>query len=167
VTVRILTPSQTAGPLFGHYILSDDLKRSVRTGDTEPLCIEGRIFDGDGTAITREMVVEIWTSTQFVRDVLGADGFYRVRISRPEPERLPDGRSLAPCLQFNAFGRGLARQIETRIYLPKEASNFSDPILQMVGDDAHRLVAVPQSDSGALLFDVQLQGPCETPFFRY
>jgi protocatechuate 3,4-dioxygenase alpha subunit len=167
VTARILTPSQTAGPLFGYYILSDDLKRSVRIGDTEPLCIEGRIFDGDGKPITREMVVEIWTSTHFVRDGLDADGFYRVWISRPEPTRLPDGRTLAPCLQFNAFGRGLARQIETRIYLPDEASNLTDPILKMVGDDAQRLVAVPQPASGALRFDVQLQGPFETPFFRY
>ncbi len=167
MTARILTPSQTAGPLFGYYILSDDLKRSLRAGDTEPLCIEGRIFDGDGKPITREMVVEIWTSTHFVRDGLGTDGFYRVRISRPEPERLPDGRSLAPCLQFTAFGRGLARQIQTRIYLPEEASNRTDPILQIVGDHAQRLVAVRQPDSGALRFDVQLQGPCETPFFRY
>jgi protocatechuate 3,4-dioxygenase, alpha subunit len=167
VTARILTPSQTSGPLFGHYILSDDLKSSIRAGDNEPLCIDGRIFDGDGKPITREMVVEIWTSTNFVRDALGADGFFRVRISRPEPERLADGRTLAPCLQFNAFGRGLARQIQTRIYLPEEASNLTDPILQMVGADAERLVAVPQPDSGALRFDVELQGPCETPFFRY
>jgi protocatechuate 3,4-dioxygenase alpha subunit len=167
VTARILTPSQTSGPLFGHYILSDDLKSSIRAGDNEPLCIEGRIFDGDGKPITREMVVEIWTSTHFVRDGLGADGFYRIRISRPERERLPDGRPLAPCLQFNAFGRGLARQIETRIYLPEEASNFTDPVLQMVGDDAQRLVAVRQPGNGALRFDIQLQGPYETPFFRY
>jgi protocatechuate 3,4-dioxygenase alpha subunit len=167
MTARILTPSQTAGPLFGYYILSEDLTRSVRTGDTEPLCIEGRIFDGDGKPITREMLVEIWTSTHFVRDGLDADGFYRIMISRPEPESLPDGSTLAPCLQFNAFGRGLARQIQTRIYLPGEPSNLTDPILQMVGDNAQRLVAVRQPDSGAMRFDIQLQGPCETPFFRY
>jgi protocatechuate 3,4-dioxygenase alpha subunit len=131
------------------------------------LCIEGRIFDGDGKPITREMVIEIWTSTHFVRDGLDGDGFYRVWISRPEPGRLPDGRTLAPCLQFSAFGRGLARQIETRIYLPEEASNITDPILQMVGDGAQRLVAVRQPESGAMRFDIQLQGPHETPFFRY
>ncbi len=167
MTARILTPSQTAGPLFGHYILSDDLKRGVRAGDNAPLCIEGQIFDGDGKPITREMLVEIWTATHFVRDRLNADGFYRIEISRPEPETLPDGRSLAPCLQFTAFGRGLARQIETRIYLPDEPSNRTDPILQMAGEDAPRLVAVPQPESGAMRFDIHLQGPCETPFFRY
>jgi protocatechuate 3,4-dioxygenase alpha subunit len=167
MTDRIFTPSQTAGPLFGHYILSDELTRSVRPGDNAPLAIEGRIFDGDGKPITREMVVEIWTSTHFVRGGLNVDGFYRVLISRPEPESLPDGRTLAPCLQFNAFGRGLARQIATRIYLPDEASNLTDPVLQMVGDHARRLVAVLQPDSGAMRFDIQLQGPCETPFFRY
>jgi protocatechuate 3,4-dioxygenase alpha subunit len=167
MTVRILTPSQTAGPLFRHYICSDELKRSVRPGDLEPLCVEGRIFDGDGNPAAREMLVEIWTSTDFVRDVLGEDGFYRVWISRPEPETLPDGRPLAPCLRFIAFGRGLARHIETRIYLPGEASNVADPVLEMVGQDAERLVAVRQEGSDALRFDIQLQGPRETPLFRY
>jgi protocatechuate 3,4-dioxygenase beta subunit len=61
----------------------------------------------------------------------------------------------------------LARQIQTRIYLPDEASNLTDPILQMVGDDAQRLVAVRQPETGAMRFDIQLQGPCETPLFRY
>jgi protocatechuate 3,4-dioxygenase alpha subunit len=167
VTVRILTPSQTAGPLFGHYILADELKRSVRAGDNDPLYIEGQIFDGDGKPITREMLVEIWTPTHFARDRVDADGFYRIEISRPEPEILPDGRTLAPCLQMTAFGRGLARQVETRIYLPDEASNLTDPVLQLAGEDAQRLVAVRQPDSGALRFDIQLQGPRETPFFRY
>jgi protocatechuate 3,4-dioxygenase alpha subunit len=167
VTVRILTPSQTAGPLFGHYILSDALKRSVRAGDNDPLYIEGQILDGDGNPISREMLVEIWTPTHFARDRPDADGFYRIEISRPEPETLPDGTILAPCLQLTVFGRGLARHLETRIYLPDEASNRTDPVLRMAGDDAPRLVAVRQPESGALRFDIHLQGPRETPFFRY
>jgi protocatechuate 3,4-dioxygenase alpha subunit len=165
---RILTPSQTAGPLFTYYIGSEALRHSARAGDWETVCIEGCIFDADGQAITREMMVEIWTSADFVRAVLGADGFYRVWITRPEPESLPDGRPLAPYFHFAAFGRGLARHIQTRIYLPGEASNVADPVLELVGQDAAQsLVAVRQPDTDALRFDIQLQGPSETPLFRY
>jgi len=164
---RIYTPAQTGGPLFGHYILSEALKRSVREDDTRPLCIEGQIYDGDGKPVAREMFVEIWAEAQFVRAATGPGGFYRIWISRPAPGRLPDGQTLAPCFYFCAAGRGVARQIETRIYLPGDPANLTDPVLALAGDAAERLVAVSQPGSDALRFDVHLQGPRETPFFRY
>jgi len=89
-------------------------------------------------------------------------------MAKPAPASLPDGRPLAPHFHVAVFGRGLSRQVITRMYFPDEAaSNAADPILELV-DAASRaaLVAHDGNEVGTLQFDIRLQGDGETVFFR-
>jgi protocatechuate 3,4-dioxygenase alpha subunit len=97
-----------------------------------------------------------------------ADGRYQVVMKKPDPSSLPDGRVLAPHLHVAVFGRGLSRQVITRLYFPDETkANAEDPVLERVDPTAReRLVARHGNELGTLEFDIRLQGDGETPFFR-
>ena len=65
--------------------------------------------------------------------------------------------------------RGMLRQLTTRIYFPDDPANADDAVLQSV-PAARRdtLIAQPVAGkSGALKWDVRLQGEGETVFFEY
>lgn len=164
----VLTPSQTSGPLFGFALLREDLSLSIDPSDPNAVRIQGRITDGTGAPLVHEAFVEFWSADQATRARAMEDGRYEVVMARPAASALPDGRVLAPHLHFAVFGRGLSRQVITRMYFPDEiAANAADPVLELV-DPASRatLVAHDGNEAGTLRFDIRLQGDGETVFFR-
>jgi protocatechuate 3,4-dioxygenase alpha subunit len=182
------TPSQTVGP-FLHIALSwPDGPHVVPEGTPGAVVIGGVIRDGEG-AVVPDALVETWQADPDGRfehpdDPRGAaapaiEGFRgfgrcptddegRWEVVTVKPGALPaeDGRVEAPHIDVSVFARGLLNRLVTRIYFPDEPANETDPVLASITDPAarSRLVAVGDGD-GRLRFDINLQGPDETPFF--
>lgn len=73
----------------------------------------------------------------------------------------------APHVSVSVFARGLLKRLATRIYFPdEEEANAADPVLASIEDPGLRstLVAL-ETGTGALRFDVRLQGDGQTAFF--
>jgi protocatechuate 3,4-dioxygenase, alpha subunit len=73
----------------------------------------------------------------------------------------------APHLAISVFTRGLLRRLITRMYFPDEPSNAEDFALNLV-DPSRRATLIAkkvEGRSGALEWDIVLQGPNETVFF--
>jgi len=179
------TPSQTVGPFF-HFELTTD-EHCVRciagpqsTG--ERVWITFRVLDGDGMPVNDAML-EIWQAD--------ANGKYNhpedMQEKKPEPGWLGFGRLAtgedgsceletikpgrvgpqAPHLNLAVFGRGVLKQLFTRVYFAGDPAHAEDRILGLVPEDRrHTLLAQPDpSRSGHWCFDVHLQGEKETVFF--
>lgn len=187
----IVTPSQTVGPFF-HYALDrpgwGDLSAVGATG--EKICVEGRILDGDGAPVF-DAFLEIWQANAagryahhedrqdkpldpkfrgFGRVGTDADGRYRFTTIRPG--RIPGrGNTLqAPHINIAIFGRGLLKQLVTRLYFADQGeANAIDPVLNAIDDPAVRgtLLAAPMKAAlPTYRFDIILQGDGETAFFE-
>ena len=184
------TSSQTIGPYLHiglTWLVTDNLALPGVVGDK--VTIEGRIVDGDGNAVN-DAVVEIWQAnaqgryahpddTQdkplepafkgFGRVTTDQDGMFR--FTTIKPGRVPAvGAGLqAPHLNVTIFMRGLLKHLITRMYFPNEPANDDDPVLARVPKERRTtLIAVPvEGRSGALRWDVVLQGKNETVFFEY
>ncbi len=175
--------SQTVCPFF-HFALDRpdwaDLAASGATG--EEIRIEGSIRDGDGAPVF-DAFLEIWQANAAgryahpedrqdkpldpkFRDREGAFRFTTIR-----PGRVPGrGNTLqAPHLNVAIFGRGLLKQLATRIYFADQVeANEVDPVLGAIEDPAIRrtLLATPlNSVIPTYRFDIILQGDGETAFF--
>ena len=151
------TPSQTVGPFFGFALPFEGGPDAVDAGAVR---VEGQVLDGDGAPVP-DGLVEVWAGDDFARCRTDPEGVYSVVVQRP-PARRPH----APHLEVTVFARGLLRHLATRIYFPdEEAANASDPALAEVDPDRrHTLVA--RRDGDVLHFDIHLQGPDETVFFK-
>jgi len=183
------SPSQTVGPFF-HFGLTDKLSVG-RIADShaqgERIHLRCRVFDGDGTAVNDAMV-EIWQANAegkynhpddrqqkavepafygFGRMATAEDGSCGFQTIRPG--RVPGlGHTLqAPHLNVAVFGRGMLKQLYTRIYFSGDAANSEDPVLALVSEE-RRMTLLAQPDSagpGGWRFDIHLQGEQETVFF--
>jgi protocatechuate 3,4-dioxygenase alpha subunit len=181
------TPAQTVGPYLALVLPWADGGDVVQTGATGTVTITGRLFDGAGEPIP-DGLVETWQADPdgrfdhpddprgpqrhagfrgFGRCPTDAAGRFTIHTLKPGPLPDGDGGMEAPHLDVSVFARGLLNRVVTRIYFPDEtAANAADPVLGALPDqDAQALIAVPQAD-GTLRFDIHLQGPHETPFFR-
>jgi len=183
--------SQTVCPFF-HFALDRpdwaDLAASGATG--EEIRIEGSIRDGDGAPVF-DAFLEIWQANAAGRYAhpedrqdkpldarfrgfgrVGADAEGRYRFTTIRPGRVPGrGNALqAPHINIAIFGRGLLKQLTTRLYFADQAeANESDPVLGAIEDPAIRktLLAVPVAGAIATYrFDIILQGDGETAFFE-
>jgi len=185
------TPSQTVGPFY-HYALERpvwaDLTADGASG--EKIQVEGRILDGDGAPVF-DAFLEIWQANAvgkyahpedrqdkpldarfrgFGRVGTDAEGHFRFATIRPG--RVPGrGNTLqAPHINIAIFGRGLLKQLTTRLYFADEAeANETDPVLSAIDDPVARktLLAVPVPGMpGTYRFDIILQGDGETVFFE-
>ncbi len=185
------TPSQTVGPFF-HIAFPADGDEIVTTEQTEGerIRIEGRLFDGEGAAVT-DAFVEIWQANAHGRYAHPQDrqdkpqdgdfgGYGRCatddaggfRFETIRPGRVP-GRGnafQAPHINVSVFARGLLDRLVTRLYFDDEAeANAEDPVLQGLADEASRrtLIAARVDAGGATVFrlDIHLQGSDEAVFF--
>ncbi len=185
-----ITPSQTVGPYF-HFGLTPHAYpfRQVFDGvmagpgvSGERITITGRVFDGAGDVV-KDAMVELWQAdanghfdhakgqgnavfTGFGRSDCDETGRFSFMTVKPGAVAAPDGGVQAPHIMVNVFGRGMPRQLMTRIYFPEDhAAHASDPILVLV-PMARRstLIAQPESVS-THRFDIHLQGDRETVFF--
>ncbi len=163
---RILTPSQTIGPLFGFALMPAGITQALPESDPEAIVIAGTLYDGNGKHLSFEAMLEFWSEGQACR-VRTFDGRFRAVMRKPQATALPDGRICAPHLNIAVFARGLTRQVVTRMYFPDEqARNAADPVLEMV-DPARQavLTARPGDKERTLAFDIRLQGDNESVFF--
>ena len=184
------TSSQTIGPYLHiglTWLVIDNLAPQGVTG--ERVAVEGRIVDADGKPVD-DAVVEIWQANAHGRYAHPEDtqqkplepafkGFGRVmtnsegvfRFATIKPGRVPGagGALQAPHLNVMIFMRGLLKHLTTRMYFPNEPANDEDSVLQRVPSERRStLVAAPvEGKSGALRWDIALQGDGETVFFEY
>ncbi len=178
------TASQTVGPFFS--IGLEPMYVLVVAGPEIPgerVTIRGRVLDGDGAPVP-DAVIETWQADAEGRYACAGDaeqtgflGFGRAptdeqgefALTTVKPGRVegPDGSLQAPHLVVLIFMRGLLRHLVTRMYFPAEPANEDDPILRLVPPERrHTLIARPSSDeSGALRWDIRMQGDDETVFF--
>ena len=73
----------------------------------------------------------------------------------------------APHLNVAIFGRGMLKQLYTRIYFAGDPANSEDPVIALVPPPRRdTLIAQPDpARPGHWHFDIHLQGEQETVFF--
>lgn len=181
-----ITPSQTVGPYFAvgltpaaygfQPIVGDDLRTDDAVG--EPILIEGRVSDGEG-AVIPDAMIEIWqadgagkypgrgsntTFKGFGRSETQG-GVYAFRTVKPGA-----APGEAPHINVNVFARGVLFQMTTRIYFEGEATNDTDPVMQLVpAERRSTLIARRNGTADGLpryVFDIRVQGENETVFFE-
>lgn len=186
----IPTPSQTVGPFF-HLGLDrpewSDLTRGNPKG--ERIVVAGRVLDGDRAPVP-DALIELWQANAagrynhpddpqtdkpldpgfrgYGRSATDADGNFRFVTIRPGPVPGRGNTLQAPHLNLAIFGRGLLKQLFTRVYFADAAENAADPLLLAIDDPAQRrtLLATRQEDGPppTYRFDIVLQGAGETVF---
>ncbi len=184
------TPSQTVGPFF-HFCLTNDgsCVRCIAGARVrgERVWLKVRVLDGNGEAVPDAMI-EIWQANSegkynhpddVQRKTIEPDflGFGRMSTAENgmcefetiKPGRVPGPGNVwqAPHLNMAVFGRGMLRQLYTRIYFAGDAANQEDPVLALVPVDRREtLMAHPDATGpGGWRCDVRLQGEGETVFF--
>jgi protocatechuate 3,4-dioxygenase alpha subunit len=182
------TTSQTVGPYFSiglTRLKQDNLAGPGVSG--ERVTLEGRVLDGDGQPVSDAMI-ELWQANAHGKYAhsedqqdkpleLGFKGYgriptddlgrFRFTTIKPGSVHGPDGKAQAPHIAVSVFMRGLLRRLVTRIYFPGEPANAGDFVLNLV-EPARRATLIAKKaggQSGALEWNVILQGPEETVFF--
>jgi protocatechuate 3,4-dioxygenase, alpha subunit len=197
------TPSQTAGPYVhigliphqaGFDIFGKTFSNVLAGPDTkgERITIEGRVFDGIGSA-AKDILVEIWQANaagKYNHPIdqqdkpldesfrgwgrTGTDfetGLYSFETIKPGSVVGRSGRKpMAPHVNVWLAARGINIGLATRIYFSDEtAANADDPVLNLIEQPARRrtLIAQREDREGKVVyvFDIHLQGDQETVFF--
>lgn len=163
----VASASQTIGPLYGFALMFPDSENAVAPSDPAAVHIQGVLYDGNGDPVSLpDGMIEIWEGEQFARTRTDADGRYHAYLRRPVAGPEAGGRKQAPHFEVSVFARGLLKQAQTRLYLPDEELNASDPVLDAVSPELRpRLVA--DGVGANLTFDIHLQGTNESVFFDF
>jgi len=178
------TSSQTIGPyLHIGMAWAVDPEFAGPAVKGERITVEGRIVDGDGSAVSDAML-EIWQANaqgryahpDDTRELSLDDGFMgwgrvttdedgRFRFRTIKPGRVPGANGMqAPHLNVTVFMRGMLKQLVTRIYFSGDAANDEDPVLKLV-PESRRDTLVARPGNGVLEWNIVLQGRGETVFF--
>ncbi|MGC1184105.1 MAG: protocatechuate 3,4-dioxygenase subunit alpha [Candidatus Dormiibacterota bacterium] len=174
------SPSQTAGPFFSLGLTWEGAEQLVRPEDPGVVLLEGLVLDGAGEPVP-DAAVEIWQADEsgrfppecrpgwagFGRSLSDEEGAFRFFTVKPGSVAGPAGRPQAPHVAVQVFGRGLLRQLFTRIYFPdEEEANRTDPVLAAIPDEEARKTLIAQPTASGFRFDIVLQGKGETVFFE-
>lgn len=153
------------------------------------LAIEGRVLDSDGVPVP-DVFLEVWHAAPdgsypsqetseamrshcsgFARVAASSDGTFRFTTKKPGVVPYDAERSQAPHLLVLLFMRGLLRNLVTRIYLPDEPANESDPVLQLVPAERRGTLIAQSRAPGLLQWDIVLRAApdsaAETVFFAW
>jgi len=188
MTVSLIpTASQTVGPFveIGCKYLETD-----RVGASGPNAIDaivrGRVIDGDG-AVVPDFMLEIWQVAPAAGVILSEakarpeererrrDRFRAKAVGFARVMPLTDGSfafrtSDASPLAILVFMRGLLKPVLTRMYVPDDPRNGTDPVLALVPAD-RRATLIGKAVSDAPLLELEwnivLQGDAETVFFEW
>jgi protocatechuate 3,4-dioxygenase, alpha subunit len=148
------TPSQTVGPFFSIAMTWEEGPFVVPEGTDGAVWLSGRVFDGEGATVP-DAVVETWQVDEdfrgFGRSPIDEQGRWRVLTRKP-----------ASHIDVAVFARGLLRQVLTRCYFEGAA----DPVLDALDPDARDTLIAQRGEDG-YVFDIHLQGPHATQFFRF
>ncbi len=197
------TPSQTAGPYVhigliphqaGFDIFEKTFSNVLAGPDTkgERITIEGRVFDGTGSA-AKDVLVEIWQANaagKYNHPIdqqdkpldesfrgwgrTGTDfqmGLYTFETIKPGSVVGRSGRKpMAPHVNVWLAARGINIGLATRMYFSDEtAANADDPVLNLIEQPARRQTLIAQRENRerkvVYVFDIHLQGDQETVFF--
>jgi protocatechuate 3,4-dioxygenase, alpha subunit len=187
----IPTPSQTVGPFFQVHLTAEKQCVACIAGPQakgERVRLSCRVLDGNASPVNDAMI-EIWQADAEGRynssedpNCQAADpgcgGFGRLGTNEDgtcefdtiKPGRVPGPENTlqAPHLSVTVFGRGLLKQLHTRIYFAGDPANPQDPVLALVPEQ-RRQTLMAQSDlahPGRWNFNIRLQGHQETVFFN-
>jgi protocatechuate 3,4-dioxygenase alpha subunit len=182
----VATPSATVGPFFHFGLATDPTLGRVADPSVkgEHITLRIRMRDGDGIPVP-DALVEIWqvdadgvpASPPSASGSSGFSGFGRLPTAEDgtcefetvRPGRVPDGGGGVQASHINVciFGRGLLRQLHTRVYFEGDPALGHDAVLALVPEPRRgTLLARPDPQRpGLWLFDVRLQGDDETVFF--
>jgi protocatechuate 3,4-dioxygenase, alpha subunit len=185
---RQATTSQTVGPFFSIGLCTAIKENPVGAGTTgERVTVEGRVFDGDGKPVP-DAILEVWQANSYGKYAHPEDqqdkpveanfagygriptndeGNFRFTTIKPGQVPNPEGKLQAPHIAVSVFARGLLRRLVTRIYFPDEPANATDFALNLVEPSRRETLIAKKiaGTSGALKWDVILQGSGETVFF--
>ncbi|SER58195.1 protocatechuate 3,4-dioxygenase subunit alpha [Lentzea albida] len=157
------TPGQTVGPFFHHALAFPGDSELVPFGSAGSVVLHGYVHDGAGEPVPDAMIEIRQADASGVVPRVGGSLRRRGAGFTGWGRSCTDGAghywfsTVEPGLPFFAvtvFARGLLDRLFTRIYLPGAA------------DAVDGLVA-SREDDGRLRFDIHLQGPSETAFFRF
>jgi protocatechuate 3,4-dioxygenase, alpha subunit len=182
------TPSQTVGPFFHFGLPYQGDNKLVADGALgQQIVVEGKVIDGGGEPVP-DVMIEIWQAnaagkydhpedTQakpldpsfhgFGRCATDKEGIYRFHTIKPGSVPGPGNSLQAPHLVVFVFGRGMLKQLLTRIYFEDEAHNADDPVLGLVPEARRATLIARKTNSAAYTKDIVLQGAGETVFFEY
>lgn len=189
------TASQTGGPYVhiglapqqaGFEIFQNTFGNVLVSPQTqgERIRIEGRVFDGTGTAV-RDVLIELWQANAAGRYAhpgdlqagkamdphfrgwgrTGADfetGLYHFQTIKPGAVAGRNGSTQAPHVTLWIVARGINIGLHTRLYFSDEAAaNARDPVLTGIEWEVRRKTLVAQrSERGGEVvyhFDIRLQ----------
>ena len=182
------TPSQTVGPFFHFGLPYQDDNKLVANGTLgQQIVVEGKVIDGGGEPVP-DVMIEVWQAnaagkydhpedTQekpidpafhgFGRCATDKDGMFRFHTVKPGAVPGPGNSLQAPHLAVFVFGRGMLKQLLTRIYFEDEAHNADDPVLSLVPEARRATLIARKTSSTTYAKDIVLQGAGETVFFEY
>jgi protocatechuate 3,4-dioxygenase alpha subunit len=186
------TASQTVGPFFHLGLSRDDQLVSRIAGPRakgERLRVSCRILDGNGSPVN-DALIEIWQADAeghyaslvevpnkdqasdyaflgFGRMPTNEDGCCEFETIKPGRVPGPGSALQAPHLNVAIFGRGMLKQLFTRIYFSGDRALEEDSVLALVPRDRQETLMAISDPAlpGRWLFDVRLQGDRETVFF--
>lgn len=174
------------GPVFGSGLvgsLDHDLTRQhAATPLGERIVVAGRLCDGDGRALSGQLV-EVWQAnaagryahagddhdapldpnfTGYGRCLTASDGTFRFVTIRPGAYPWSNHRNAwRPAhLHFSVFGRAFADRLVTQMYFPGDPLLAFDPIFNSVADPSARARLVSS-------LDLELADPGWALGFRY
>lgn len=157
------TPGQTVGPFFHHALAFPGDSELVPFGSAGSVVLHGYVHDGAGDPVPDAMIEIRQSDAAGVVPRIGGSLRRRGAGFTGWGRSCTDGAghywfsTVEPGLPFFAvtvFARGLLDRLFTRIYLPGAA------------DAVEGLVSEREED-GRLRFDLHLQGPSETVFFKF
>lgn len=189
--------AELVAPVFGHSdvgALESDL--TIQRGGEpigERILVRGRVVDGDGRAVRRQLV-EIWQAnaagryihkgdqhpapvdphfTGVGRCLTDDDGWYSFTTIKPGPYPWRNHRNAwRPAhIHFSLFGTDFTQRMVTQMYFPSDPLFALDPILQSIPAQSarDRLVATYQHDLSqhewlmGYRWDIVLTGSHTTP----
>jgi protocatechuate 3,4-dioxygenase, alpha subunit len=155
----VTTPSQTVGPYYEIGLCRRSDSELAPRNAPDSVQLIGRLLDGRGTPIADGMI-EIWDGRRWGRSGTDSEGRFSFSVTKPTAKP-----GEAPRFDVYVFARGLLRHQLTRVYFPDEP-NEGDPVYAALGD-ADRQTLVAQQESGALRFDIRMQGDHATVFFAH
>ena len=186
-----ITPSQTVGPFYAYcltptgYDFPPLAQSTLATEDAvgKRITLRGQVLDGDAAPVPDGMI-EIWqpdgegrfaghhaaleysSFKGFGRANCDDSGFFTFDTVKPGQVMTRDGQPQAPHIAVAIFGKGINRQLWTRIYFDDEESNSDDPILALVPAELRPSLIAKCSANDAYEIVFRLQGAGETVFFQ-
>lgn len=177
------TPGQTVGPFFGFALPFARSEHLVPPGSPGSVRLYGTVYDGHGQPIPDAML-ELWQADatgavptadgSLLRDGhtftgwgrTGTDNVGGYSFTTVEPGVVTPGS--ARYFSVAIFARGLLDKLHTRVYLPEDgAAHALNSLLSSLSETERATLVATREPSGALRWDVHLQGENETVFLDY